>query len=381
MLESDNLKAITERVAACLEGDKHLLDELRTEIRSLASNVRKIQPRSTTAISFVGTDGGNNSLAFDPFMVQVIRVVDSSRNEYCLDAVTPNTNVATLSAEQFRQDGTATALGELMRDLGILDLSRLSHMMPKPGSSDPPSPSWVQVYRELVEWAILYKIVKDKDFATDTIIVFDGLLRSKVFSKTYFIETIKLIEKVIEAKKAKTRRSIFIVGLAKHSKVISRYRLAMYLEGVMLKDYPVAALVPRELEQKSYVWGEYGRGSREQESQGGEANKFVGGCLHLVKFGPKKFDPIWPVDVLESQVAEAEKILGYLLADATDGFPVPFYPRCLQKAHEYASLVDFDFDVIQDAITNGIRGIISDPLKLEAFKLQEQDPASARYER
>jgi len=379
MLEAENLKMITERVATCLETDRHLLDELREEVRTLAPNVRKIQPRSTTAISFVATDGGNNSLAFDPFLVQVIRVVDSSRNEYCLDAITPNTNIEALSSAQMRSEGELTALGELMRDLGQRSLSSLSHMMPKPGSDDPPSPSWVQVYRELVEWAILYRIVKHKDFANDTIIVFDGLLRSKVFSKTYFIDTIRLIEEVISEKRARTRRSIYIVGLAKHSKVISRYRLALFAEGIMLKDYPVAARVPRELERKSYVWGEYSRGTREEESQGGERNKFVGGSLHLVKFGPKKYDPIWPVDVLESQEGEAEKILGYLLADALEGFPVPFYPRCLQKAHEYASLVDFDFDVIQDAILRGIRGLVDDPQMLDIFRLQDSDPASARY--
>ena len=381
MLESENIQAIKDRIASCIEGDRHLLDELREEVRLLVPAVHRIQPRSTTAISFVATDGGNNSLAFDPFLVQVIRVVDSSRNEHCLDAVTPNTDVALLSSEQLPADGRATALGELMRDLGLGDLSKLSHMMPKPDSEDPPSPSWVQVYRELVEWAILYKIVKDKDFATDTIIVFDGLLRSKVFSKTYFIDTIRLIERAIEGKRSRTRRSIYIVGLAKHSKVISRYKLAMHLEGILSKDYPVAARVPRELERKSYLWGEYSRGRREEETEGGEANKFVGGSLHLVKFGPKKHDPIWPVDILESQEGEADKVLGYLLADALDGFPVPFYPRCLQKAHEYASLVDFDFDVIQDAITRGIRSMIDDPQKLDAFRLQEQDPAGARYQR
>lgn len=381
MLESENLDRINQRIAECLEADRHLLDELRTEARTLAPNVRRIQPRSTTAISFVATDGGNNSLAFDPFLVQVIRVVDSSRNEYCLDAITPNTDVAALSLEQSGTGGNATALGELMMALHVDDLSRLSHMIPKPGRDEPPSPSWVQVYRELVEWAILYKIVREKDFANDTIIVFDGLLRSKVFSKTYFIDTIKLIEDEIDKKRKRTKRSIYVVGLAKHSKVISRYRLAMYLEEIMHKDYPVAALVPRELEKRSYVWGEYSRGSKEQEAEGGEANKFVGGALHLVKFGPKKNDPIWPVDILESQADEAEKILGYLLADATDGFPVPFYPRCLQKAHEYAALVDFDFDVIQGAIARGIRAIVNDPERLDAFRLQEQDPASARYGR
>jgi hypothetical protein len=381
MLEAENLESIAARVASCLESDGHLLDELRADVRPLESLTRKILPRSTTAISFVATDGGNNSLNFDPFMVQVIRVVDSSRNEYCLDAVTPNTDVARLSSDQVPSSGEATALGELMRDLGVSDLSVLSHMMPKPGSTDPPSPSWVQVYRELVEWATLYRIVKKKDFATDTIIVFDGLLRSKVFAKNYFIKTLDLISAVIEEKKRRTRRSVYIVGFAKHSKVITRYRLALFMESIMTKDYPVALPVPPEIEKKSYLWDEYSRTTRQAESQGGEENKFVGGVLHLVKFGPKKYDPIWPVDIIESQADEWDKIVGYLLADAEIGFPVPYYPRCLQKAHEYASLVDFDFDIIQDSIVKGVRCLVGDSALFDIFRLQDADPASARYQR
>lgn len=381
MLEAENLDAIARRVAACLESDGHLLEELRAEVRPLAAQVRRIQPRSTTAISFVATDGGNNSLSFDPFMVQVIRVVDSSKNEYCLDAVTPNTDVSKLSSDQVPSSGEATALGELMRDLNISDLSKLSHMMPKPGNEDPPSPSWVQVYRELVEWATLYRIVKTKDFANDTIIVFDGLLRSKVFSKTYFIDILKRISAIIDDKKKRTRRSVYIVGLAKHSKVIDRYRLAMFSESIMQKDYPIAVPVPPEMERNSYVWGEYSRTTSQAQAEGGEANKFVGGVLHLVKFGPKRYDPIWPVDILESQADKWNEILGYLLADAEIGFPVPYYPRCLQKAHEYASLVDFDFDIIQDSIVKGVRRLVGNTELFDIFRLQDSDPASARYGR
>ena len=38
---------------------------------------------------------------------------------------------------------------------------------------------------ELVEWAVLFALLK-KDFGTDTLIVCDGLLRSKVFAKDLF---------------------------------------------------------------------------------------------------------------------------------------------------------------------------------------------------
>jgi hypothetical protein len=80
------------------------------------------------------------------------------------------------------------------------------------------------------------------------------------------------------------------------------------------------------------------------------------------------------------QAAEAQAILGYLLADAVDGFPVTLYPRCLQKAHENAALVDFDFDILQDEIFAGVRDVLGESATvLDAFRLQDADPAQGRY--
>jgi len=99
-----------------------------------------------------------------------------------------------------------------------------------------------------------------------------------------------------------------------------------------------------------------------------------------VKFGKGRRDPVWPIDLYLPQVGQAQAIMGYLLADAIEGFPVPFYPRCLQRAHENASLVDFDLDILQDEIFDGIRlALGADAPVLDAFRLQDADPAHARY--
>src|SRR5438552_1933298 len=113
-------------IAERMRADRSLLDALRAEIRPVRDSVRRIQPRSTTSISLVGTDGGNNRLEFDPFLVQLVRVVDSSNNEYCLEAITPTTSVSRLGAAQFTSDREpATALGHLMADLGVSTLPQL----------------------------------------------------------------------------------------------------------------------------------------------------------------------------------------------------------------------------------------------------------------
>ncbi len=379
MLDPKSQADLKEAIAQCIGADKSVLDALRNEIRALRSSVRQIQARATTSISLVGTDGGNNQLQFDPFLVQLIRVVDSSNNEYCLEAVSPTTPVDQLLGRHFEISGAPTsALGEMMQFLGVRTLPELSHMIRPNEDGAPVSPSWVQVYRELVEWATLFALLK-KDFGTDTLIVCDGLLRSKVFAGDLFAKLRQGMKARIDDQLKKSRRKVYLAGVAKHSKVLIRYRLAMALEGVLQVDYPAYAEVPREIEQRAYVWSEFARGDDEAD-QGGEANKFVGGKMFLVKFGTRSKDAIWPVDIFQSQTSEAQTILGSMLADAINGFPVPHYPRCLQKAHENAALVDFDFDILQDFIFEGVRNSLGPQTSaLDEFQLQDSDPAKGRY--
>ncbi len=379
MIDPASQKQLKQAIADCIATDQGVLDALREEIRPLKSATRSIQPRATTSISLVGTDGGNNQLQFDPFLIQLVRVVDSSNNEYCLEAVSPTTPIDTLDKRQFKPDGTPrTALGKMMAFLGVDSLPALSHMIRPTDKGKPVSPSWVQVYRELVEWAILFEIL-GKDYGTDTLIICDGLLRSKVFAKELFQRLLQGMKDRIEAQWNKSRRKVYLAGVAKHSKVLSRYRLAMALEGVLQTDYPAYVEVSRDVEEKAYVWSEFARGD-DRVDAGGEINKFVGGKMFLVKFGTHRRDPVWPVDIFVPQIGEAQTILGSMLADAINGFPVPHYPRCLQKAHENAALVDFDFDILQDFIYEGVRSSLGgDAGTLDVFQLQDADPAQRRY--
>lgn len=380
MIDPQSQAKMREEINGRIHSDYDLLRQLREEIRPLRGGVRRIQPRSTTSISLVGTDGGNNRIQFDPFLLQLVRIVDSNNNEYCLEAVTPTTDVSDLSARQFDEHGVPVSpLGRMMEDLGVDHLSKLSTMIRPNDDGRPVSPSWVQVYRELVEWAILLSLVRHKDFASDTLIVFDGLIRSKVFARELFADYRRGLAEGVEKQWRENRRRIYLAGVAKHSKVLSRYRLAMSLENVLTTDYPAYVEIPRDIEEKAYDWAEYARGD-DRTAEGAEANKFVGGKMFFVKFGSGPRDPIWPVDIFLPQVGDAQKIVGYMLADATDGFPVPFYPQCLQKAHENAALVDFDFDILQDQVFDGLREVLGkDAQVLDTFRLQDNDVAQRRY--
>jgi hypothetical protein len=66
-------------------------------------------------------------------MVQLVRVVDSSNNQYCLEAVTPTTDRRAVNTRHLKEDGTPTsALGRMMLKLVVRGPLALSHMIPSP---------------------------------------------------------------------------------------------------------------------------------------------------------------------------------------------------------------------------------------------------------
>lgn len=377
MIELDSLNDLKSEMQHRIADDAAMLDSLCADIRHLRSATRRIQLRVTTAISLVGTDGGNNKIPFDPFLIQVVRVVDSNHKEYCLEILSPTSDVLAVSHRHRAADGTSlTALGRMMEYLGVSTLSDLSPMIP----AHAPKPSWVQVYRELMEWAVLFEFVRERHFGNDTVILRDGFLRSKVFAGELFKRYRRGLEDGIAAHFAKHRRRLYLAGIAKHSNVLQRYRLAMALEGVLRTGYAAYLEVPRDLESNVYKWSEYARGD-ENEVAGREPNKYVAGKMFFVKFGDRPHDPIWAIDLLESQREDAAIVFGYLLADALNGFPVPLYPQCLQTAHEHAALVDFDFLLMQDEMISAIRGQLGDKAHIiDEFELHDPDPSAAKYD-
>ncbi|NJP05138.1 MAG: hypothetical protein HC837_05675 [Chloroflexaceae bacterium] len=373
MIELQSYQTLQQEITERIREDRGLLEQIRAEIRPLKSGVRSIQPRTSTSISLVATDGGNNKLQFDPFLVQLIRVVDSSNNEYCLEAITPTTNITQLSEKQWAADGTPrTALGKMMAYLGVRHLAHLSQMIRTTNNTDTISASWVQSYREMVEWATLFSLIREKDFGSDTLIVFDGLLRSKQFADGLFARYLDGLNEGIERHR-KQRRKVYLVGIAKHSQALTRYRLAMALEHILVTNYPAYVDIPLDIEKKAYIDTKWPFGNE-------QTGPFLGGKMFFVKFGSGPRDPIWPVDIYLPQVADAQIVLGYLLADAINGFPVPFYPQCLQQAHEHAALIDFDLDMLQDHIFEGIRDTLGHEAPvLDTFRLQDADPSRQRY--
>ena len=380
MIEPASQQALRETISEAVFANRGLLDQLRSEVQPLRNQVRRIQPRNGTAVSLVGTDGGDNKLIYDPFLVQLVRVVDSSNNEYCLEAITPTMPIAEVSSRQFDAAGRPiTALGRLMEYLDVESLAQLGRFIQLNDDGTATSSAWLREYREIVEWATLFSLIRDRIFGTDTLILVDNLLRSPVFADDLFRKVLQGINDAIEQQYQQTRRRIYLVGIAKQSKVLDRYRLAMALEGVLTCPYPAYVPVPLEFETRAYSREEYVR-TRPTPQREAALNLFAGGRMVFVKFGSQAHDPIWPIDIFLPQQGETAVILGHLLSDAVNGFPIPFYPLCLQRAHENAALVDFDLDILQDQVIASIRSLLgADAALLDDFRLQIPDPARARY--
>jgi len=385
MFESEEIPGLKQQIQESTKRDWRLLDGLCQDIRDLKVNARSIKPRTATAVSFVASDGGNNKLQFDPFLLQIVRVVDSYGKRLCFEVISPTTDTDELYAIQFHKDGAPkTALGRMLVDLGPKSLHELSSAIPTGGViRDHPEdvkPGWVLTYRDLCEWATLYERICYQAFPTDTLLVRDGLLRAKFFTGDLFVRLALLIRDRIEEIRHKERRQIFLVGLAKHSQVLDRYRLAIAIEDLFPTGEPRYVPISRDLEKKVYAWDEFARGL-EALGTPGEQPKFVAGSMYLVRFGTRTGDPIWPVDLFDTQTSKDAEIFGYLLEDAINGFPVPHYPRCLQKAHEWAEVVDFDFDIMQDEVLKSVRKMLPETKRaaLDAQTLTAVDVAARRY--
>lgn len=374
MFDGDQIKQLKQLIGEQVEAGRAELDKLVEQTQAIRSEVRVIKPRAATSVALMASDGGNNKVAFNPFYLQVVRVVDSSGKELCMEVVSPISDIDALGRHQFHEDGSPrTALGRMMHGLGVDRLQDLSPMM------SGKSPSWVQVFRDLCEWATLYDLICHRDYAVDTLIVRDGLLRAKIFKGELFVKMGELMYEAIERIRRQDRRKVWLVGLAKNTQVLEYYRLAMSLSGVFDNGAPCFAKVPAEMLDEVYLWDEYTRGI-EDESKG-EKPKFNIGSMYFVRFGPHSGDPIWTVDVMSRQDKEAQAIFGYLQADAVAGFPIPFYPNCIQQADSFSRVADLDMDIIEDQLVDAVREQVGEDKApvIDALRLAS-DVAARRYE-
>jgi hypothetical protein len=374
VFDPGRLPELQHLVREATRGDASLLEEVLSQVASLPP-VMTIAPRNTNSVSLVASDGGNNRLEFNPFSLMVVRVVDTYGVEQFLDVISPYTDTEALGRRHLDQ---RTPLGTMMRELGAASLADLSPMI----SRQRPSSGWPLAYRELCEWAVLYDLVCHSTWGSDTLVIRDGLLRTKVFAADRFAALYRNLRSAVERSWRERRRDIFLVGIAKHSRVIERYRLAMAIAGTLPAGQPCHVAVPAELQHKVYDRRpEYVQSPG--DDQGGTGRPaFSMGAMHLVRFGRLAADPVWTVDLLRFQAQRAPEILGCLVSDAEQGFPVACYPQSLQRADRHAQVVDLDLAFLQGALERAVREQVPAARRpvFDAQLLQAADPAAVRYQ-
>ena len=374
MFDPGRLPELQHLVREATRGDASLLEEVLSQVASLRPAMT-IAPRNTNSVSLVASDGGNNRLEFNPFALMVVRVVDTYGVEQFLDVISPYTDTEALGRRHLDQ---RTPLGTMMRELGAASLADLSPMI----SRQRPSSGWPLAYRELCEWAVLYDLVCHSTWGSDTLVIRDGLLRTKVFAADRFAALQANLRSAVERSRRERRRDIFLVGIAKHSRVIDRYRLAMAIAGTLPACQPCHVAVPAELQHKVYDRLAGVRPVARRRPGRPRPAAFSLGAMHLVRFGRLAADPVWTVDLLRFQAQRAPEILGCLVSDAEQGFPVPCYPQSLQRADRHAQVVDLDLAFLQGALERAVREQVPAARRpvFDAQLLQAADPAAARYQ-
>jgi len=355
-LAENNFEEIKNRVFNAYKSEEPILKKYREYAKRLKNDVKSIKEYSVNAVSFVSSDGGDNRLYFNPAIIELVRVVDSRGNQCALDAIASNSQADELNVRIQAGNNSPLLVKPLKRlcnDLNT-DVVGLSYLLSGLGQQGK-STGAIRIYRDIVEWAVLYDLMKYREWGSDTIIIREGMLRTKSFKREVFPKIDKLIREAYNTHK-REKISVSMVGVAKQSAVLSRLSVALELEETLHKPYPCYVKVHEDIEGECYNFDRTWLDTLDN-SEPDEDGKYLYqsmGKLFLVKFGNRPFDPVWPVDIAEWQVSEADKILGQLMHDAQYGFPIPDFPMCIQKAHDYAKINGIEVDVLQDILLEGI---------------------------
>lgn len=384
-----DLAEVRKRIYEAYQQESPILQELRNDARILANHIKPVRPYSVNAVSFVSSDGGDNRLIFNPAVIELVRVVDSRGNQCAFDAIASNAKIRDLN-ERLKAGSPwlVEPLKRLCEDVDIHEVEELSYLLR--GLDEGRSTAAIRCYRDIVEWAVLYDLIVNYEWGTDTIIVRDGLLRTKSFKRDIFPKIDAKIREGVEKHKRKNV-NIAIVGVAKQSAVLSRLAVALELEGVFHKPFPCYAKVPKKIEEKCYHYDrtwldtyEAIQEHNEKREDGTPEKPYLYqsmGQMYLVKFGDRTFDPVWPVDIASWQTDDADRIIGQLTVDAQQGFPIPDYPMCIQKAHEHAKISGIEVAILQDILFEGMTRNLNEQEQERILRMRYfgENLASRRY--
>ena len=308
------------------------LNSLREEVKQL--KFVPIEPAgSYMPISFKSFDGGMFNLHFDPFEFDIVKVADSNGHT--------KMNFAAPGGD-LRDDGE---LGVILGDLDADPI--IQNFLSIMGKNSLQETTEILTNREtlmeLAEFACMFNAVVKAPDDGKTLVLRDGLLRTKKIKS----ELIRELKKIL----AQKRNHVRIVGVAKTSKIVFLLKAALICERIFPKEQIGYVKIPLSLENMAYRWSGSGR------LTGAPAKlNYAFGSLYVAKLSRRK-DLLVAVEIPETDGddrvytnSDVTEIMGYLAKDSAHSYPVLGYPQTLMRAHEFAVSLGLPASILRDRI-------------------------------
>ena len=339
-LESVDFPKLREAVQIAVKAEALNVDKIRQKVQDF--EVIPLESRQCHSVAPVAMDGGENQISFDPVHIEILRVVDSNDNDHLLEIIPLSAGIDYIE----RRFNEVPILKDLLERLGV-NYGKLSYFLPAAGGGTPEQRerdlrSFLQVYRDIAEWAVLLNLAWGNTTGK-TLLIRDGLLRTPHFRGSGDIEKSAFGRLRESFRQSYEEKGTFLVGVAKQSKVLNYLSLALTLEGTLKKSYPCFIEIPEEIEEEAST------SAKDWMASGGRLSF---GKLHLVKLNPDPGGYIYPVEIPEWLMSRRKEVLECLLGCSDRSFPIPGYPYPLVKAHENAVLHDLEMSVITDIVVD-----------------------------
>lgn len=197
--------------------------------------------------------------------------------------------------------------------------------------------------REISEWACIYdRIMNSED---PTLVIKEGLLRTKKLKY-------KLIEKLLKITYSK-KSSVKLVGVSRTSRIMSMISTALSIQKKFPQNKVGYIKIPKNLELMAYSWT--GRGKIKE----GDENRlyFAFGDLYIAKLAPNSNllvtieVPSFPDNDKELYTkTELNEIMGHLIRNSRNSYPIIGYPQTLIRANESAQRIGFPAKILSDRV-------------------------------
>lgn len=317
-----------ENLQAAIEHQKKKVSELRSKVREL--KFIPVDPVGYySSVTYKAIDGGIMKINFDPFEIDYAVIADSYGNVLQKFVVPKGWK---LSSDDFIFLNNDEKIKNLLNMIGVKSVVELSEIFTDPKTA-----------MEIAEYAWIFHKIASQPKGEKTIVMRDGLLRTKKIKEEYISVLRSILKKNKDSK---------LVGVSKTSKLLSLISSVLYLEGVFPKDHVGYVEIPLELELMAYTWT--GRGMITKPDK---PLTYAFGKLYIAKLARSSNLLVTveiPYDLAEKKPIYSEQdireLFGHLVKDSKFSYPVNGYPQTIMRAHEKAAQLGFTSSIVRDRI-------------------------------